>query len=83
MKQGHTIKKKAKMMGCSSSFLNNKSKLVDLHIRGRLSALDDNQLQERVSTLQDQYPNSGNEVCLFYRKLIFKLDPLVRVFFNH
>lgn len=66
MKQGHTIKKMAKMLGCSSSFLYKKSKLMGLPIRGRLSALDDNQLQEHVWTLQGQFPNSGNEVCFFY-----------------
>ncbi|XP_041864624.1 uncharacterized protein LOC121654513 [Melanotaenia boesemani] len=62
MNQGHTVKKIARMLGCSSSFLYKKSKLMGIPIRSRLSVIDDDQLQEHVRGLQGTYPNSGNEM---------------------
>lgn len=62
LKQGHTISKTAEILGCSSSFLYKKSKLLGIPVRSMLSAIDDGELEQHVRQLQSQYPNSGNEV---------------------
>ncbi|XP_051980812.1 uncharacterized protein LOC127642153 [Xyrauchen texanus] len=62
LKQGHTIAKTAEILGCSSSFLYKKSKLLGIPVRSMLSAIDDGELEQHVRQLQSQYPNSGNEM---------------------
>lgn len=64
MKQGHTVRKIAGMLGCSASFLYKKSKVLGIPVRSRLSRIDDNELEQHMRQLQGQYPNSGNEVGL-------------------
>ncbi|KAI2647160.1 Reverse gyrase 1 [Labeo rohita] len=64
MKQGHTVKRMARMLGCSSSFLYKRSKLLGLSIRSRMSRVDDGELENVVRRLQWQYPNTGNDVTL-------------------
>ncbi|XP_051980555.1 uncharacterized protein LOC127641639 [Xyrauchen texanus] len=62
MKQGHTVKRMARMLGCSSSFLYKRSKLLGVSIRSRMSGVDDEELENVVRRLQCQYPNTGNEM---------------------
>ncbi|KAI2647167.1 hypothetical protein H4Q32_029625 [Labeo rohita] len=59
MKQGHTVKRMARMLGCSSSFLYKRSKLLGVSIRSRMSRVDDGELENVVRRLQCQYPNTG------------------------
>lgn len=64
MKQGHTVKRMARMLGWSSSFLYKRSKLLGVSIRSRMSGVDDEELENVVRRLQCQYPNTGSEVSL-------------------
>ncbi|KAK9978888.1 hypothetical protein ABG768_020626, partial [Culter alburnus] len=45
MKQGHTVKRMARMLGCSSSFVYKRSKLLGVSIRSRMSGVDDEELE--------------------------------------
>ncbi|KAK0136579.1 hypothetical protein N1851_027264 [Merluccius polli] len=62
MKQGNTVKQMAKMLGCSSSFLYKRSKLLGIPVRSRFSVIDDEELEHHVRRLQGLYPNSGYEM---------------------
>ncbi|XP_016333241.1 uncharacterized protein LOC107681453 [Sinocyclocheilus anshuiensis] len=62
MKQDHTVKRMARILGCSSSFLYKRSKLLGLSVRSRMAGVDDEELENVVRRLQCQYPNSGNEM---------------------
>lgn len=62
MKQGNTVKRIAKILGCSSSFLYKRAKLLGIPVRSRFSAIENEELEHHVRRLQDQHPNSGYEV---------------------
>ncbi|KAL1250736.1 hypothetical protein QQF64_018532 [Cirrhinus molitorella] len=50
------------MLGCSSSFLYKRSKLLGVPIRSRMAAVDEAELENVVRRLQREFPNSGNEI---------------------
>ncbi|XP_049898945.1 uncharacterized protein LOC126389342 isoform X1 [Epinephelus moara] len=62
MKQGNTVKRIAKILGCSSSFLYKRTKLLGIPVRRRFSVIDDEELERHVRRLQGLYPNSGYEM---------------------
>lgn len=90
MKQGNTVKRMAKSLGCSSSFLYKRLKLLGIPVRRRFSVIDDEELEHHVRWLQCLYPNSGYEVIygltlLYFRVLLpqnIKLYFLVRHYYN-
>lgn len=78
MKQGNTVRRMAKILGCSSSFLykrskRSRSKLLGKPVTSRFSVIDDDELEHHVGRLQGLYPNSGYEVIdglLYFRVLL-------------
>ncbi|KAG7315542.1 hypothetical protein KOW79_020408, partial [Hemibagrus wyckioides] len=64
--QGNTVKRFAKLLGCSSSFLYKMSKLLGIPVRSRVSAIENEDLEHHARRLQDLHPNSGYEIsdCL-------------------
>ncbi|KAK9977055.1 hypothetical protein ABG768_018876 [Culter alburnus] len=60
MKQGHTIKQMAKILGCSSSFLYRKTKLLGIPIRKLQTQVTEEELIQHVRRLHSLYPNTGN-----------------------
>ncbi|TRY85628.1 hypothetical protein DNTS_008764 [Danionella cerebrum] len=62
MNQGHTVKRMARMLGCSSSFLYKRSKDLGVPVRSRMSAVDDGELETVIRRLHSHYPNSGSEM---------------------
>ncbi|XP_056599828.1 uncharacterized protein LOC130417964 isoform X2 [Triplophysa dalaica] len=52
----------ARMLGCSSSFLYKRSKLLGVPIRRRMAAVDEEELENVVRRLHVEFPNSGNEI---------------------
>lgn len=83
MKQGHTVKRMSRILGCSSSFLYKRSKLLGLSVRSRMAGVDDEELENVVRRLQCQYPNSGNEVSLvgLTLKSVLKVHQVINFFF--
>lgn len=73
LKQGYTVKRTAKILGCSSSFLYKRSKLLGIPVRSRFSAVQNEELERHVRRLHGLHPNSGYEVtdgCLSSRFLL-------------
>lgn len=73
LKQGYTVKRTAKILGCSSSFLYKRSKLLGIPVRSRFSAVQNEELEGHVRRLHSLHPNSGYEVtdgCLSSRFLL-------------
>ncbi|KAK9976937.1 hypothetical protein ABG768_018758 [Culter alburnus] len=62
MKQGHTIKQMAKILGCSSSFLYRKTKLLGIPIRKLQTQVTEEELIQHVRRLHSLYPNTGSEI---------------------
>ncbi|XP_078016898.1 uncharacterized protein LOC117250648 isoform X2 [Epinephelus lanceolatus] len=48
MKQGNTVKRIAKILGCSSSFLYKRTKLLGIPVRRRFSVIDDEELERHM-----------------------------------
>ncbi len=64
MAQGYTIKRMARLLGCSASFLYKRTKALGMSIR-QSSSLTDDELERHVRRLHRLYPRSGNEVTFF------------------
>ncbi len=64
MAQGYTIKRMARLLGCSASFLYKRTKVLGMPIR-QSSSLTDDELERHVRRLHRLYPRSGNEVTFF------------------
>ncbi|KAF4118759.1 hypothetical protein G5714_000810 [Onychostoma macrolepis] len=62
MKQGHTVKQMAKILGCSSSFLYRKSKLLGIPLRKLQTQVTVEELTQHVTRLHSLYPNTGSEI---------------------
>ncbi|XP_067266982.1 uncharacterized protein [Chanodichthys erythropterus] len=62
MKQGHTIKQMAKILGCSPSFLYRKTKLLGIPIRKLQTQVTEEELIQHVRRLHSLYPNTGSEI---------------------
>lgn len=71
LRQGYTVKQMAGMLGCSSSFLYKKAKLLGVSVR-RGQAVTDEELIQQITRLHGLYPNTGSEVQQFH--LPHKLD---------
>ncbi|XP_016089769.1 uncharacterized protein [Sinocyclocheilus grahami] len=61
MAQGYTIKRMARLLGCSASFLYKRTKALGMSIR-QSSSLTEDDLERRIRRLHILYPRSGNEV---------------------
>ncbi|XP_016118714.1 uncharacterized protein [Sinocyclocheilus grahami] len=62
MKQGHTVKQMAKILGCSSSFIYRKTKLLGIPIRKLQTQVTEEELTQHVRRLHSLYPNTGSEI---------------------
>ncbi|XP_046902362.1 uncharacterized protein LOC124485088 isoform X2 [Hypomesus transpacificus] len=58
-RQGFTIKAMARNMGCSSSYLYKKSILLGISLRHRFRTIGDDELEQHISRLHQQCPQSG------------------------
>lgn len=63
MRQGHTVKQMAKILGCSPSFLYKKTKLLGIPLRKLQTQVTEEELTQHVTRLHSLYPNTGSEVC--------------------
>lgn len=72
MKRDSTVKN---ILGCSSSFLYKRSKLLGIPVMSRFSVIDDEELEHHVRRLHGLYSNSGYEVIdgsmLLYFRVLF------------
>ncbi|KAA0706662.1 hypothetical protein E1301_Tti014012 [Triplophysa tibetana] len=63
MTQGFTIKRMARLLGCSASFLYKRTKALGMPIRNsRSSSLTDEELEQHIQRLHNLYPRSGSEI---------------------
>ncbi|XP_062323656.1 uncharacterized protein LOC134024928 [Osmerus eperlanus] len=58
-RQGFTIKAMARNLGCSSSYLYKKSILLSISLRHRFTTIGDDELEQHISRLHQQCPQSG------------------------
>ncbi len=63
LKQGFRAKAIARMLGCSTSYLYHKLHALGLRMRDRFTHIDDEDLEQCIRRLHQQYPKSGYEVC--------------------
>lgn len=70
MKQGHTVKQMAKILGCLTSFIYRKTKLFGIPIRKLQTQMTEEELTQHVRRLHSLYPNTASEVSQAKESLI-------------
>lgn len=60
--QGFTVRATARILGCSSSFLQKKFKSFHILARTRFTPITDADLEVDIRRLHNQFPRSGSEI---------------------
>ncbi|KAJ8369884.1 hypothetical protein SKAU_G00099120 [Synaphobranchus kaupii] len=66
LRQGFKVKAMARILGCSSSYLFRKLRSLGISMRDRFTTIDDDNLEQHIRRLHQQFPRSGCEMMRGY-----------------